>query len=146
MLLACEGLANKIETNDKNGMNILLDKLLFNYKNKNIDTKLAIIVCPIIKTAGNNGINKQIAKDQERQKIMVTEKEIARINELAKKQKEGTLTAEEKEEQQALRQKYLRSIRENMRSSLDQMKIQNPDGTITNVKDCRKDWLNKIKE
>lgn len=77
---------------------------------------------------------------------MVTEKEIARINELAKKQKEGTLTAEEKEEQQVLRQKYLRSIRENMRSSLDQMKIQNPDGTITNVKDRRKDWLNKIKE
>lgn len=77
---------------------------------------------------------------------MVTKKEIARINELAKKQKEGTLTAEEKEEQQALRQKYLRSIRENMRSSLDQMKIQNPDGTITNVKDRRKDWLNKIKE
>lgn len=77
---------------------------------------------------------------------MVTEKEIARINELAKKQKEGTLTSEEKEEQQALRQKYLRSIRENMRSSLDQMKIQNPDGTITNVKDRRKDWLNKIKE
>ena len=77
---------------------------------------------------------------------MVTEKEIARINELAKKQKEGPLTAEEKEEQQALRQKYLRSIRENMRSSLDQMKIQNPDGTITNVKDRRKDWLNKIKE
>ena len=77
---------------------------------------------------------------------MVTEKEIARINELAKKQKEGTLTAEEKEEHQALRQKYLRSIRENMRSSLDQMKIQNPDGTITNVKDRRKDWLNKIKE
>ena len=79
-------------------------------------------------------------------KIMVTEKEIARINELAKKQKEGTLTAEEKEEQQALRQEYLRAIRENMRSSLDQMKIQNPDGTITNVKDRRKDWLNKITE
>ncbi len=77
---------------------------------------------------------------------MVTEKEIARINELAKKQKEGTLTVEEKEEQQALRQEYLRAIRENMRSSLDQMKIQNPDGTITNVKDRRKDWLNKIKE
>ena len=77
---------------------------------------------------------------------MVTEKEIARINELAKKQKERTLTAEENEQQQALRQKYLRAIRENMRSSLDQMKIQNPDGTITNVKDRRKDWLNKIKE
>lgn len=77
---------------------------------------------------------------------MVTEKEIARINELAKKQKAGTLTEAEKEEQQTLRQEYLRAIRENMRSSLDQMKIQNPDGTITNVKDRRKDWLNKIKE
>ncbi len=77
---------------------------------------------------------------------MVTEKEIARINELAKKQKAGTLTEAEKEEQQALRQAYLRAIREHMRSSLDQMKIQNPDGTITNVKDRRKDWLNKIKE
>ena len=77
---------------------------------------------------------------------MVTEKEIARINELAKKQKAGTLTEAEKEEQQTLRQEYLRAIRENMRSSLDQMKIQNPDGTITNLKDRRKDWLNKIKE
>ncbi len=77
---------------------------------------------------------------------MVTEKEIARINELAKKQKEGTLTEAEKEEQQNLRQAYLRAIRENMRSSLDQMKIKNPDGTITNVKDRRKDWLNKVKK
>ena len=77
---------------------------------------------------------------------MVTEKEIARINELAKKQKEGTLTVEEKQAQQALRQEDLRALRENMRSALDQMKIQNPDGTITNVKDRRKDWLNKIKE
>lgn len=77
---------------------------------------------------------------------MVTEKQIARINELAKKQKEGTLTEAEKEEQQTLRQEYLRAIRENMRNSLDQMKIQNPDGTITNVKDRRKDWLKKIKE
>lgn len=77
---------------------------------------------------------------------MVTEKEIARINELAKKQKAGTLTEAEKEEQQTLRQEYLRAIRENMRSSLDQMKIQNPDGTITNVKDRRKDWLDKIKK
>ena len=79
-------------------------------------------------------------------KIRVTEKQIARINELAKKQKEGTLTEAEKEEQQTLRQEYLRAIRENMRNSLDQMKIQNPDGTITNVKDRRKDWLKKIKE
>lgn len=37
ILLACEGLANKIETKDKKGINILLDKLLFTYQDKNID-------------------------------------------------------------------------------------------------------------
>lgn len=75
MLLACEGLANKIETNDKNGMNILLDKLLFNYKNKNIDCivlgcthypyikkdiKKRITNCEIID--GSKGVAKQVKK------------------------------------------------------------------------------------
>ena len=75
MLLDCEGLANKIETNDKNGMNILLDKLLFNYKNKNIDCivlgcthypyikkdiKKRITNCEIID--GNKGVAKQVKK------------------------------------------------------------------------------------
>lgn len=75
MLLAFEGLANKIETNDKNGMNILLDKLLFNYKNKNIDCivlgcthypyikkdiKKRITNCEIID--GSKGVAKQVKK------------------------------------------------------------------------------------
>lgn len=75
MLLVCEGLANKIETNDKNGMNILLDKLLFNYKNKNIDCivlgcthypyikkdiKKRITNCEIID--GSKGVAKQVKK------------------------------------------------------------------------------------
>lgn len=75
MLLACEVLANKIETNDKNGMNILLDKLLFNYKNKNIDCivlgcthypyikkdiKKRITNCEIID--GSKGVAKQVKK------------------------------------------------------------------------------------
>ena len=75
MLLACEGLANKIETNDKNSMNILLDKLLFNYKNKNIDCivlgcthypyikkdiKKRITNCEIID--GSKGVAKQVKK------------------------------------------------------------------------------------
>lgn len=75
MLLACEWLANKIETNDKNGMNILLDKLLFNYKNKNIDCivlgcthypyikkdiKKRITNCEIID--GSKGVAKQVKK------------------------------------------------------------------------------------
>lgn len=72
---------------------------------------------------------------------MVTEQDIARINELARKQKAGTLTEAEKEEQKKLRQAYIAAIRENMRGSLDQMKIQNPDGSITDVKKRHEDWI-----
>ena len=74
---------------------------------------------------------------------MITEQDIARINELARKQKAGTLTQEEKEEQQKLRQEYIAAIRKNLRGSLDQMKIQNPDGTITDVKERHEEWLKK---
>lgn len=64
----------------------------------------------------------------------MTDQDIARINELARKQKAGTLTPEEKEEQQKLREAYIAAIRRNLRGSLDQIKIQNPDGTIIDVK------------
>lgn len=74
---------------------------------------------------------------------MVTEQDIARINELARKQKAGTMTTEEKEEQQLLRKKYIEAVRANLRGSLDQMKIQNPDGTITDVKARHEEWLKK---
>lgn len=46
------------------------------------------------------------------------EKDIARINELARKQKEGTLTPQEKEEQARLREAYLKGIRRNIRMQL----------------------------
>ena len=65
----------------------------------------------------------------------ITEVEINRINELYRKQKsEEGLTEEEKEEQKALRQKYVDAIRANLRSNLDSIKVKRPDGTIEPLK------------
>ena len=64
----------------------------------------------------------------------MTEEKIARINELYHKSKGEGLTDAEKEEQQALRQEYLVAVRNNMRQTLESVKIQRPDGTITPVK------------
>lgn len=64
----------------------------------------------------------------------MTEEKIARINELYHKSKGEGLTDVEKEEQQALRQEYLAAVRNNMRQTLESVKIQRPDGTITPVK------------
>lgn len=67
----------------------------------------------------------------------MTEEKIKRINELYhKSQKEG-LTAEEKDEQAKLRYEYVQAIRANLRANLDNISIQNPDGTITNLADKR---------
>ena len=55
---------------------------------------------------------------------------IKRINELAAKKKAGTLTEDEKQEQAMLRAEYIEIIRKNMRSSLENISIQEPDGTI----------------
>ena len=62
------------------------------------------------------------------------EKMIARINELARKQKKEGLTPEEREEQKELRAAYIKAFRENLRSQLENIDIKNPDGTITSVK------------
>ena len=56
-------------------------------------------------------------------------KKIERINELARKKKNGALTAEETEEQAELRHEYLAEFRENLKAMLDNTVIQEPDGT-----------------
>ena len=70
---------------------------------------------------------------------MITDKDIARINELYHKSKNEGLTPEEKEEQALLRGNYIAAIRKNLRSSLDNMSIEKPDGSVELVKDRRKD-------
>lgn len=59
---------------------------------------------------------------------------IARINELYKKSKKEGLTTEEKIEQAKLRQDYIAAIRANMRGTLDNVSVLNPDGTVTELK------------
>ncbi len=67
----------------------------------------------------------------------MNEEKIARINELYHKSKAEGLTEEEKAEQQALRKEYVQAIRGNIRSTLDNASIQNPDGTVTPLKMVR---------
>ena len=67
---------------------------------------------------------------------------IARINALYHKAKTEGLTEEEKVEQQILRQEYIDSIKNNIRSQLDNTSVQNPDGTITPLKIVRERNIN----
>ena len=61
---------------------------------------------------------------------MITQAQIDRINELARKAKtpEG-LTPEETAERDELRQRYIASVRENLVGQLERTYIVEPDGT-----------------
>ena len=59
---------------------------------------------------------------------------IARINELYKKSKTEGLTETEKEEQKQLRNEYRMAVIKNLHSSLNNVSIENEDGTITELK------------
>ena len=58
---------------------------------------------------------------------------IARINELAKKNKEEGLTAEEMAERDKLRRIYIDSVTGNLKQQLDNTSILYPDGTKKKV-------------
>lgn len=60
-------------------------------------------------------------------------KDIERINALYHKSKAEGLTPEEKEEQSRLRQAYLAAVRKNLRGTLDNIQIQNEDGTVVDL-------------
>ena len=62
---------------------------------------------------------------------------IARINELAKKKRTEGLTPEETEEQQRLRAQYLGEFRQGMEDLLKNVRIQEPDGSLTELKKKR---------
>ena len=61
------------------------------------------------------------------------EKKIKRINELYHKSKAEGLTDAEKKEQQLLRQEYIASVRENLRGQLNNISIQEKNGSITDL-------------
>ena len=58
---------------------------------------------------------------------------IDRINALYHKSKAVGLTEEEKAEQAALRKEYIETIRKNIRAHLNNISIQEKDGSITDL-------------
>jgi len=58
---------------------------------------------------------------------------LARINELYKKSQNEGLTAEEKQEQADLRNEYIQAVRNNLRGTLNNISVLNPDGSVTEL-------------
>ena len=63
----------------------------------------------------------------------MNKKKIARINELYHKSKAEGLTEKEKKEQQILRREYIEAFKMSLRGQLNNISIQEKDGTITNL-------------
>lgn len=63
----------------------------------------------------------------------MNEEKIARINELYHKSKAEGLTEAEKKEQADLRREYIEAVKMNMRAQLNNISIQNEDGSITDL-------------
>ena len=63
----------------------------------------------------------------------MNQEKINRINVLYRKSKNEGLTEEEKAEQKQLRQEYIMAIRRNLRGTLNNVSILNPDGSITDL-------------
>lgn len=63
----------------------------------------------------------------------MNESKLDRINELYHKSQNEGLTNAEKEEQRILRQEYVAAVRANLRGQLNNISIQNPDGSIENL-------------
>ncbi len=61
------------------------------------------------------------------------QKKLDRINELARKSKVEELTEDEKLEQKALREEYIRDFRASMRGILNNTTIVSPDGSKENL-------------
>lgn len=64
---------------------------------------------------------------------LTMEQKIARINELYHKSQAEGLSEEEKAEQAALRKAYVESIKVGLRAQLNNIDIQNEDGSIENL-------------
>ncbi len=61
------------------------------------------------------------------------EEKIKRINELYRKSQAEGLSEAEKKEQAALRSEYIANIRASLRGQLNNIDIQETDGSITNL-------------
>lgn len=66
--------------------------------------------------------------------MSISQEMITRINELYHKSKQEGLTPEEMSEQKNLRKEYIQAIKTNMRSTLNNVSILEPDGSVTELK------------
>ncbi|MDO4332064.1 MAG: DUF896 domain-containing protein [Eubacteriales bacterium] len=69
----------------------------------------------------------------ERAEDINMEDKIRRINELYHKSKSVGLTEAEKAEQQSLRKEFIASVRANVKSQLNNISIEQEDGTVENL-------------
>lgn len=63
----------------------------------------------------------------------MNEQKITRINELYRKSKAEGLSESERKEQKLLRQQYIDSFKRNLRSQLDNIDMEESDGSIINL-------------
>lgn len=73
---------------------------------------------------------------------MLEKQKLDRINELVRKERNDGLSAEEKQEQKALREEYIKAFRSGMRNQIEGMKIVDPEGndvTPDKVKEIQKE-------
>lgn len=64
----------------------------------------------------------------------MTEEKIKRINELAKKHRDNTITEQEKAERAALHREYAEHMKNNLRAQLKNVRIVDKDGKISELK------------
>lgn len=65
--------------------------------------------------------------------ILMDTQKIARINELYRKSKAEGLTTAEQKEQKLLRAEYIEAVRRNLRGQLNNIDIEEKDGTVVNL-------------
>lgn len=75
---------------------------------------------------------------------MLPKNQLSRINELSKKSKSVGLTEVEKEEQQALREQYLKTFRSSMKNTLKGVTIVDPNGNDVTPKKLKEDKKNNL--
>ena len=75
---------------------------------------------------------------------MLSKEKIARINELSKKAKEGTLTEVEAKERTMLRKEYLDTFRSSFRSTIENVQIIDATGNDVTPEKIKKIQRNKL--
>lgn len=78
-------------------------------------------------------LKKQRKQKQSLKGSVMDGQKINRINELYRKSKAEGLTDAEKKEQKILRMEYLESVKRNLRGQLNNIDIEEKDGTVVNL-------------